>query len=129
MSREVLARDAAVKMAAAGMPNAACTRRGRLWSVLERAHRRASTPEEAKEVIAAIREEFCGGCHALVGCHQLARVGEYTGLAAGAAYENGERQEPTWTAPKAGRAARAARGRKAQPRHMAVGPQRTRGSG
>jgi hypothetical protein len=108
MSREVLARDAAVKMAAAGMPNGACTRRGRLWSVLERAHRRASTPDEAKDVIAAIREEFCGGCHALVGCHHLAQVGEYTGLAAGAAYENGERQDATWTAPKAGRARRGA---------------------
>jgi hypothetical protein len=102
-----LARDAAVKMTAAGLPSGACTRRGRLWSVLERAHRRAASPDDAKEVITAIREEFCGGCPALLGCHQLAQVGEYTGLAAGAAYENGERQEPTWTAPKAGRARRA----------------------
>ncbi|MGL5824987.1 MAG: hypothetical protein ACRCYU_09250 [Nocardioides sp.] len=106
MSREVLARDAAVKLTAAEMPNGACTRRGRLWSVLERAHRRATQPEEARDVITAIREEFCGNCPARLACHQLAVTGEYTGLAAGAAYENGERQDATWTAPKAGRPGR-----------------------
>ncbi|MDP3889835.1 hypothetical protein [Nocardioides sp.] len=102
MSRETLARDAAVKLTVAGLPAGACTRRGRLWSVLEKAHRRATNPAESQEVIAAIREEFCDGCPALLGCHKLATVGEYTGLAAGAAYEEGQRQEAHWTAPKPG---------------------------
>ena len=108
MSRTALARDAVVKMTVSEMPNGACTRRGRLWSVLERAHRRASGPDEAREVITAVREEFCGGCPARLACHNLASVGQYTGLAAGAAYENGVRQDATWTAPKAGRSGRTA---------------------
>ncbi|MCM0621789.1 hypothetical protein [Nocardioides bruguierae] len=119
ISREVLARNEAAKLAAAELPDGACTRRGRLWSVLERAHRRASTPEEAAQVVAAAREEFCAGCPALMACHRLAEVGTYTGLAAGAAYENGERQKDTWTAPKAGRQ------RKTRPKAAAPTTERT----
>jgi hypothetical protein len=103
ISRQVLARNEAARLAAAALPNGACVGRGRLWSVLERAHRQATTAEDAAEIVAATREEFCAGCPALLGCHRLAEVGTYTGLAAGAAYENGERQKDTWTAPKGGR--------------------------
>lgn len=97
MSTQTLAREAAVKLAASTMPDGGCTRRARLWSVLERAHRAARRPEDAAEVIGAIREEFCGECPARLACHQLAADGDYTGLAAGAAYEKGERKKSTWT--------------------------------
>lgn len=103
MSREVLARDAAAKLTASGMPAGTCSSRGRLWALLERTHRRASRPAEAHEVIVTIREEFCGQCPARLACHNLATTSKYTGLAAGAAYEVGERQSSTWTVPRAGR--------------------------
>lgn len=97
MSAQTLARDAAAKMAASNMPNGDCHRRGRLWGILERAHRAARRPDEARNVIVTIREEFCGDCPARLACHQLASDGRYTGLAAGAAYEKGVRKEATWT--------------------------------
>lgn len=113
MSNAVLARDAARKMTAAAMPQGDCVRRGRLWRALEFAHRKATAPEDAGNVIAAIQEEFCGGCPARLACHNLAQLSQYTGLAAGAAYEKGQRKEATWVAPKAGRATTRA-GRRAQ---------------
>lgn len=103
ISRQVLARNEAAKLAAAELPDGACTGRGRRWSALEGAHRRATTSAEAARVVETAREEFCGECPAIAGCHRLAEVGSYSGLAAGAAYENGKRQKDTWTVPKAGR--------------------------
>jgi hypothetical protein len=107
LSRETLARDAASKMAAAGLAEGACSGQGTRWSELERRHRRSSRPGQARAVIEEIRREFCGGCPALVGCGYWAEVQLYTGLAAGAAYEAGRRQQPAWTAPRAGRQRRA----------------------
>ncbi|MFE6508082.1 hypothetical protein ACFVBP_10465 [Nocardioides sp. NPDC057764] len=113
MSSSVLARDAARKMTAAAMPQGDCVRRGRLWRALEFAHRKATQPEDASNVIAAIQEEYCGNCPARLACHNLAQLSQYTGLAAGAAYEKGQRKEANWVAPKAGRATTRA-GRRAQ---------------
>lgn len=102
MSRAVLAREEASKVAAAEMPNGPCAGRGALWGVLEMAHRRARTPDEAESVIRAVRQEFCGRCPALMRCGRLAETQQYTGLAAAAAYEEGERQAPDWVPPRAG---------------------------
>lgn len=108
MSREVLARYEASQIAAAGMPNGTCVRRARLWSVLELAHGRARTSDEAAAVVAAVNEEFCGDCPARLGCAQLARTDRYSGLAAGAAYDDGVRRSPRWVKPKPGRRSRKA---------------------
>jgi hypothetical protein len=108
MSREVLAREAAAKAAAQDLPPGPCAGHSLLWTVLERAHRQARTAEEAKDVVDAARREFCGRCEALMRCGVLAEIQQYTGLAAGAAYETGVRQPPTWIAPKASRARKAA---------------------
>lgn len=102
-SREVLAREAAARVAAASMPPSACFGRGQLWSVLELAHRRAKTGEEATAVVAVARREFCGTCPVQMACHQLAATSEYSGLAAGAAYDSGERMEASWVVPRPGR--------------------------
>lgn len=106
MSRAALARTAAAQLSAVGMPLGACAGRSRLWSLLEWAHRRSSKPDEAAEVIAVIRGEFCDSCPALRACRNFAQTAGYTGLAAGKAYEEGQEQEPTWVAPRPGRVAR-----------------------
>lgn len=104
LSREVLARDAASRLAAASMPEGACAGQGQKWTELERQHRR-SRAAQAHDVIEEIRRDFCDGCPARTGCAQWATVQQYTGLAAGAAYEQGERQEQTWSVPRARRKA------------------------
>lgn len=101
LSREVLARNAASRMVAATMPVGECVGRGAQWSELERRHRR-SGQEGAAAVIEEIRSDFCHSCPALLGCAQWASVQEYTGLAAGAAYELGQRQSVTWSVPRSG---------------------------
>lgn len=108
MSREVLAREEASKLAAAEMPDGPCAGRAALWSVLEMAHRRSRTPDEAESVIRAVRQEFCGHCPAFMRCGRLAETQQYTGLAAAAAYEEGKRKPIDWVPPRAG-----ARGKKA----------------
>ena len=106
MSQAALARTAAAQLSAVGMPLGACAGRGRLWSLLERVHRRSSKPADAAEVIAVMRREFCDNCPALLACRNFAQTAGYTGLAAGTAYEDGQEQEPTWVAPRPGRAPR-----------------------
>lgn len=102
ISREVLARDAAAKMAAIAMPVGDCAGNGKRWSQLERQHRHARGAA-AKRVVEEVRGEFCSGCPALLACGQWAKTQEYTGLAAGAAYERGQRKESTWAVPVGGR--------------------------
>jgi hypothetical protein len=102
MSREVLARDAASRVAASTMPEGRCAGQGDRWTQLEQRHRRAGA-EKAQDVIEEISRDFCHGCPARVGCAQWASVQQYTGLAAGAAYEEGERQDPVWSVPRSGR--------------------------
>lgn len=106
-SREVLARDAASRMVAATMPEGACAGQGEKWTQLEQQHRRSGAGK-AQAVVEQIRRDFCDGCPARVGCAQWASVQEYTGLAAGAAYELGERQDPAWSVPRSGRSRRKA---------------------
>ncbi len=107
LSREVLARDAAARLAASSMEPGFCAGQGDRWTDLETRHRLARAGQ-ARAVIEEVRREFCDGCPALQGCADWARAQEYTGLAAGAAYEEGQRQKTTWSVPRAGRGGRRA---------------------
>lgn len=108
LSREMLAREAAARLAVSLMAEGVCSGQGKAWSGLEKQHRRARTAAEARRVVDEIRRDFCGGCPALLGCGQWAQVQQYTGLAAGAAYEAGERKEAAWmVGPPGGRRRRA----------------------
>lgn len=90
VSREVLARQEAAKLAAVSIPVGECAGRGNRITELEAAHRRGGAAG-ALGAVSQLREEFCHGCPALLACGKWAAVQEYTGLAAGAAYLDGER--------------------------------------
>jgi hypothetical protein len=96
MSRETLARDAALRLAVSDIPIGACAGQGRTWSSLEHEHRQARTESATRALIEGVRRDFCDTCPALLACGQWAQVQAYTGLAAGAAYEKGKRKEATW---------------------------------
>lgn len=99
LSRDVLAREEASRLTATRLLDAggaACEGRGSTWSELEQRHRSLRTETEARALIEEIRAEFCGGCPLRLGCAQLAQTQEYTGLAAGAAYEKGARMDASW---------------------------------
>jgi hypothetical protein len=99
-----LAREAASRLAVSQLADGgACAGQGSTWSALESRHRRARTEAAAREVVDVIRREFCTGCPALLGCGQWAQVQLYTGLAAGAPYEAGERKPATWVVRPSGR--------------------------
>ena len=99
LSREVLARENAARLTATRLLDtggAACEGHGATWSELEQRHRTVCTEAEARELIEEIRTRFCGGCPLRLGCAQWAQTQEYTGLAAGAAYEKGTRMDASW---------------------------------
>lgn len=94
ISVEVIARDAAAHLARASTAN--CVGAARRWDELEASHRRTRTPQGAASVVAEMAEEFCNDCPALMVCRRWAEAQQYTGLAAGAAYEDGLRMPPGW---------------------------------
>lgn len=96
ISRVVVARDAAWRIT-----GAACGGQDRVWSALEAAHADASTPAESGQTVAAARR-WCDQCPAAEACALWAALEQYTGLAAGAAYENGQRRPATWVAGRPG---------------------------
>lgn len=99
VSRAVLAREAAARNAAANMPDAACLGRADRWNELEAQYRRTPRSDGVRKVLEQTRREFCHACPALQGCAEWAQIEAYTGLAAGTAYLNGERQDARWLAP------------------------------
>lgn len=104
ISRRVLARDAAARV-----EDARCAGLPLMWSALESQHSQAATPEEAAAIVDQASTIACDGCPAFMACAAWARVENYSGLAAGAAYESGERRPADWVAlKKTGRPAKVA---------------------
>lgn len=93
MSQVVLARQASWHLADANCAGAAGQ-----WAQWEAQHMRASTRRRAA---AAVRDAaaLCRDCPALAACADWAETEQYTGLAAGAVYENGRRRSDGWVAP------------------------------
>lgn len=78
----------------AAITAAACKGRGQWWSRKEAAHEKARTSETAAAAAApALR--LCRRCPAYDECEIWAQLDNYTGLAAGAAYLNGRRLDPS----------------------------------
>lgn len=86
--RQHLARDMAFQLAC---KDPACLGRHQWWSAVEHAHAQARSGRAAAAA-AAPAMALCVGCDCQRLCADLAEVGRYTGLAAGAAYHDGERR-------------------------------------
>lgn len=85
------AQDLATTLAHKG----ACAEHSQLWSVAEREHQAATTKWTAR-CAAAPALERCQECPVLELCAEWAELDEYTGLAAGSAWIDGEERPAEW---------------------------------
>ncbi|GAA1436022.1 hypothetical protein GCM10009616_34790 [Microlunatus lacustris] len=90
MNRDVLARDAAARL-----DRAACREEQALWDAQECAHEAAETAGEARQA-ADSALALCVGCPVSQLCAAWAEVDQYTGLAAGQAWVNGNPRPAHW---------------------------------
>lgn len=96
MNRDVLARDAAAQL-----DQAACRDQHALWDAQERAHEAAATPVDAVNA-AGPALAVCAGCPVSPLCAVWAEIDEYTGLAAGGVWVNGEPRPVYWVRGRTG---------------------------
>ncbi|MGF0118803.1 hypothetical protein ACQFYA_21120 [Promicromonospora sp. Marseille-Q5078] len=89
-SRTILA-----SAAAAEIHEPACKYERDLWNAQEAAHATATTQAQAIEAAKPLLR-VCADCPALAACNAWARADFYTGIAAGAAWQEGDRQPAHW---------------------------------
>jgi len=89
ISRRVLVRQLAMAIARDG--RAQCRGPSEWWSAREAAHSNASSRFQASAA-AAPAMILCSRCPLITHCGLRAQLDEYTGLAAGGPYVNGERE-------------------------------------
>lgn len=97
MDREVLARGAAARLAAA-----ACKESRQLWDEHERLHSSATTQGSARAAATPLLE-VCASCPIPVMCRAWAEIDQYTGIAAGTAWVNGVEKPTHWVRRQAPR--------------------------
>ncbi len=83
--------DEIARAAAARLVAAACRGHGRFWSHQEQLRQLASEPEDAVAAAAPLLE-FCAQCPIRAECAVWAEADEYTGIAAGTAWKDGQQQ-------------------------------------
>lgn len=87
-----LRRIARAQELAVGLLDGVCAGYPELWNSVEIAHRRATTPVSAADA-AGLALELCVGCPVIDRCRSWAKTDQYTGLAAGLAWEDGVPQD------------------------------------
>lgn len=89
---DVIARDAAARI-----DGAACDGKHQLWGRQEAAHAAATTQTDARAAAAPLLR-LCATCplHAVAACADWARKDQYTGIAAGSAWQVGKPQPAHW---------------------------------
>lgn len=94
--------DAEAQDAAAALADAECKGRGAQWTAAEAAFREARKATDA-EAIAWEVLTLCATCPVARQCAEWAEIDNYTGLAAGSIYYQGEARPPwqVWGARKA----------------------------
>lgn len=90
IDRQVLARDASAALVAA-----ACKEQRDLWNRYEDEHAAAVTKEQARAAAEPLLE-VCAPCPIIQACRRWAEVDQYTGIAAGAAWLNGQERPVHW---------------------------------
>lgn len=74
------------------LPTAACHGRAQWWAMKEAEYAAARTARERSYVARPVFT-LCAGCPVLLQCAEWAEVYRYTGLAAGAAYRDGRKED------------------------------------